>query len=309
LNLSVSKLTKYRLNNRDLMNNFSSSASLFSRRFSLNLGGRIVDLSTPVVMGIINATPDSFFQGSRLPDPPQAVEVARKMLDEGALILDVGAVSSRPGAEEIPVEEELNRLSPVVEAIRTEFPECAISVDTWRSPVARTMVQRHGIHMVNDISAGQQDPQMFSTMADLKIPYVMMHMQGTPEHMQDSPEYNHVVDDLLQFFGERVYKLRKLGVNDVAIDPGFGFGKTLEQNYQLLRELDAFAILELPVMVGISRKSMIFNVLENDPGQALNGTTAAHMAALLGGASILRVHDVKAAVETVKIFQQIVNNY
>jgi len=291
------------------MNNFSTSATLFSRRFSLNLGGQIVDLSTPVVMGIINATPDSFFQGSRLPEPARAAEVAREMLEEGAVILDVGAVSSRPGAEEITVEEELGRLSPVVEAIRTEFPECAISVDTWRSSVAKAMVQRHGIDMINDISAGQMDPHMFSTMADLGVPYVMMHMQGIPGNMQDSPEYKNVVDDLLQFFGERIYKLRKLGVNDVVVDPGFGFGKTLEQNYQLLRELDAFAILELPMMVGISRKSMIYKALENEPEQALNGTTAAHMAALMGGASILRVHDVKAAVETVKIYQQIVDNY
>ena len=268
-----------------------------------------MDLSTPVVMGIINATPDSFFQGSRLPEPARAAEVAREMLEEGAVILDVGAVSSRPGAEEITVEEELGRLSPVVEAIRTEFPECAISVDTWRSSVAKAMVQRHGIDMINDISAGQMDPHMFSTMADLGVPYVMMHMQGIPGNMQDSPEYKNVVDDLLQFFGERIYKLRKLGVNDVVVDPGFGFGKTLEQNYQLLRELDAFAILELPMMVGISRKSMIYKALENEPEQALNGTTAAHMAALMGGASILRVHDVKAAVETVKIYQQIVDNY
>jgi dihydropteroate synthase len=235
------------------------------------------------------------------------VDVARRMLGEGATILDIGAVSSRPGAEEISAEEEIARLSPVVEAIRTEFPGCAISIDTWRSGVVKEMRHRYGIDMVNDISAGQFDSQMFSTMAGIGIPYVMMHMQGKPEDMQKSPEYSNVTDDILQFFGERVYNLKKLGINDMIIDPGFGFGKSLEQNYQLLRELSSFAMLELPLMVGISRKSMICNVLETDPSNALNGTTSAHMAALLSGASILRVHDVKEAMETVKIFRQIVD--
>jgi dihydropteroate synthase len=289
------------------MKNLSTSATLFSRNFSLNLGGRILDLASPVVMGILNATPDSFYPGSRLPGPERAVEMAREMVMQGASILDVGAVSSRPGAVRIPVEEELNRLIPVVEALRSELPDCTLSVDSWRSSVVKILYERFHIDMVNDISAGQMDPQMFSTMADLNIPYVMMHMQGTPENMQDDPSYGNVVDHILQFFGERVHKLRKLGVNDIVIDPGFGFGKTLEQNYQLLRELDAFRILELPLMAGISRKSMIYKTLDIDPGQALNGTTAAHMAALLSGANILRVHDVKEAVETVKIFLQIVN--
>jgi dihydropteroate synthase len=290
------------------MNNFSTSTNLFSRNFSLNLKGQIVDLSTPIIMGIINATPDSFFNESRLPEPSVAVDVARRMLGEGATILDIGAVSSRPGAEEISAEEEITRLSPVVEAIRTEFPGCAISIDTWRSGVVKEMRHRYGIDMVNDISAGQFDSQMFSTMAGLGIPYVMMHIQGKPEDMQKSPEYSNVTDDILQFFGERVYNLKKLGINDMIIDPGFGFGKSLEQNYQLLRELSSFAMLELPIMVGISRKSMIYNVLETDPSNALNGTTSAHMAALLSGASILRVHDVKEAMETVKIFRQIVDS-
>ncbi len=309
MNHSFAKLTKYRLNNRVLSNNFSTSATLFSRNLSLNLGGRIADLSTPVVMGIINVTPDSFFSGSRLSEPSHAVQAAREMLDQGALIIDVGAVSSRPGAGEIPPEEELKRLTPVVEAIRTELPECAISVDTWRSGVAKAMVQRFRIDMINDISAGQMDPEMFASMAELNIPYVIMHMKGVPSNMQNTPQYRNVVDDILQFFGERVHKLRKLGINDIVIDPGFGFGKTLEQNYQLLHGLDAFRILELPLMVGVSRKSMIYNALGIEPGQALNGTTAAHMAALMGGANILRVHDVREAMETVKIFLQIVKNH
>ena len=290
------------------MNNFSTSRALFSRNFSLNLGGHLLELSSPAIMGIINATPDSFHQGSRVPEPGVAVELARKMLDEGALILDVGAVSSRPGAPEISESEEIERITPVLEAIRREFPDVAISVDTWRSSVVLRMKEQFGIQMVNDISAGKFDPEMFRTVADLGISYVMMHMQGEPANMQDDPEYENVVDEILQFFGERIHKLRKLGVNDVVIDPGFGFGKTLEQNYHLLRELDAFAILELPLMVGLSRKSMIYKTLNCEPGAALNGTTAANMAALLGGASILRVHDVKEAMETVKIYRQIVES-
>jgi len=290
------------------MDNFSTPGTLFSKNHSLNLAGRILDLTTPVVMGIINTTHDSFYPGSRLPDPSRAVEVAGEMLEHGATILDVGAASTRPGAEEIQPGEELDRLTPVLEAIRNRFPGCPISVDTWRSGIAKTLVQRFEVNMINDISAGQLDPHMFTTMASLDIPYVMMHMQGTPRTMQEQTGYNHVVDDILQFFGERIFRLRKLGINDIVIDPGFGFGKTVDQNYLLLRNLKAFQILELPIMVGISRKSMIYKVLDSEPGQALNGTTAAHMVALMGGASILRAHDVKEAVETVKIFQQLMKN-
>ncbi|HDS07664.1 MAG TPA: dihydropteroate synthase [Bacteroides sp.] len=290
------------------MNNFSTTGSLFSRYFSLNLGGRILDLSVPRVMGIINVTPDSFHSESRLQDPASAVRLARDMLGEGADIIDVGAVSTRPGAEGISEEEEMNRLSPVLEALRNEIPYAVISLDTWRSEVARQMFRRFGISMVNDISAGNLDPSMHTTMAELGIPYIIMHMQGTPVNMQNQPEYGQVVDDLLQFFSERVFRLRRLGVNDIIIDPGFGFGKTLEHNYTLLSNLGSFRMLELPVMVGISRKSMICKVLETDPAHALNGTTAAHMVALIQGASLLRVHDVKEAVETVKIFQQIVKS-
>jgi len=229
------------------------------------------------------------------------------MTDEGAAILDIGAISSRPGAKEIPEEEEIKRITPVLEAIRKSLPDAVLSIDTWRSGVARTLHEHFGIQMINDISAGSFDPQMFSTVANLGVAYVMMHMQGSPSNMQDSPQYDNVVDDIVQFFGKKIYKLRKLGVNDVLIDPGFGFGKSTEQNFHLLRELDAFAITELPLVVGLSRKSMIYKTLNSKPTSALNGSTAAHMAALLGGANILRVHDVKEAVETVKIFRQIVN--
>ncbi len=287
------------------MKNFSTSGPLFSKNLSLNLGGSIMDLSRPRVMGIINATPDSFYDGSRVPEPAQAIEKAREMIEQGVDILDVGAVSTRPGSQEISETEELERLSPVLEALREAFPDFPVSVDTWRASVARTVKERFEIQLINDISAGTLDPDMFPTMAQLGIPYIIMHMQGTPPNMQDDPAYENVVDEVLQFFAERVYKLRKLGVNDIVIDPGFGFGKTLEQNYMLLGQFDSFKMLELPLMAGISRKSMIYKLLESEPDDALNGSTAAHMAALLKGARLLRVHDVKAAVETVKIFQQI----
>jgi dihydropteroate synthase len=287
------------------MKNFSTSSPLFSKNLSLNLDGKIMNLSTPRVMGIINATPDSFYGGSRVSEPALALEKAREMINQGADILDVGAVSSRPGSQEISETEELERLSPVLEAIREDFPDFPVSVDTWRAGVARTVRERFGIQLINDISAGNFDPDMFPTMAKLEIPYIIMHMQGSPANMQDDPAYENLVDELLQFFAERVYKLRKLGLNDIVIDPGFGFGKTLEQNYKLLGQLDSFRMLELPLMAGISRKSMIYKLLDSEPDDALNGTTAAHMALLLKGARLLRVHDVQAAVETVKIFQQI----
>ncbi|RLD93617.1 MAG: dihydropteroate synthase [Bacteroidetes bacterium] len=287
------------------MKNFSTSGPLFSKNLSLNLGGSIMDLSRPRVMGIINATPDSFYDGSRVPEPAQAIEKAREMIEQGVDILDVGAVSTRPGSQEISEIEELERLSPVLEALREAFPDFPVSVDTWRASVARTVKERFEIQLINDISAGTLDPDMFPTMAQLGIPYIIMHMQGTPPNMQDDPAYENVVDEVLQFFAERVYKLSLLGVNDIVIDPGFGFGKTLEQNYMLLGQFDSFKMLELPLMAGISRKSMIYKLLESEPDDALNGSTAAHMALLLKGARLLRVHDVKAAVETVKIFQQI----
>lgn len=287
------------------MNNFSTSDSLFSQNLSLNLGGSFMSLSTPKIVGIINTTPDSFYAGSRVPEPGQAVERAREMIEQGADILDIGAVSSRPGSEDVPESVEMERFIPVLEALREAFPDFPLSIDTWRSGVARSLREQFGINMINDISAGEVDPEMFQTIAQLGIPYVMMHMQGTPSTMQQDPVYHHVVNDLLQFFADKIFQLRQLGVIDMVIDPGFGFGKTLEQNYMLLRELDSFRVFELPLMVGISRKSMIYNVLGSDPDHALNGTTAAHMALLLKGANLLRVHDVQAAVETVKIFRQI----
>jgi dihydropteroate synthase len=287
------------------MKNFSTSVPLFSKNISLNLGGKIMDLSIPRVMGILNLTPDSFYEGSRVADPSLALERAGDMIRQGADILDLGAVSSRPGANEISENEEIDRLFPVLETIREAHPDIPISVDTWRSNVARRVKERFGIQLINDISAGTMDPEMFPAMAQLGIPYIIMHMQGTPANMQDHPSYDNVVDELLQFFAEKVYRLRNLGLNDIVLDPGFGFGKTLEQNYELLSQFDAFRMFELPLMAGVSRKSMIYKLLNINPEEALNGTTAAHMALLLKGASLLRVHDVQAAVETIKIFQQI----
>ncbi len=290
------------------MKNLSTTHTLFSREFSLNLNGNRISFDRPLVMGIINATPDSFYSKSRMQEPARAAGLAREMIGQGADMLDVGAVSSRPGAGEISETEEIDRLDHVLEAIRNELPDSVISVDTWRSGVVREMHQRYRIELVNDISAGMRDPVILNTVADLGLPYIMMHMKGTPSDMQDDPRYKHVVDDILQFFGNRYHLLRKMGVNDVIVDPGFGFGKTPEQNFQLLNELDSFRILELPLMVGISRKSMIYKTLGSTPEDALNGTTAAHMAALMKGANVLRVHDVQAAAETVKIFQQIVQS-
>ena len=291
------------------MNNLSTRFTLFSREFSLNLNGRRIPLDKPLIMGIINATPDSFYHKSRLPEPGSALEMAKEMLHQGADVLDIGAVSSRPGAEEISELEEINRLTPVVETIRKELPDCPLSIDTWRSGVVRMMHHQFRVDMVNDISAGQRDPAIFNAVAELGLPYVMMHMKGTPSVMQEDPRYDDVVDDILQFFGERLHNLRKMGIKDIIVDPGFGFGKTLEQNYQLLHDLDSFQILELPLMVGVSRKSMIYKSLDCTPEEALNATTAVHMAALMKGANLLRVHDVHAAAETVKIFQQIVNSH
>ena len=289
------------------MKNFSTTFPLFSREFSLNLNGEPVSISEPLVMGILNVTPDSFYGGSRHAGPSDAARAAREMLEQGARLIDVGGASSRPGAEEIPEEEELNRLRPVMEALRNELPDALVSVDTWRSGVVRELHRQFRIDMVNDITAGLWDPAIAETVAELGIPYLIMHMQGTPSDMQVDPRYTDVTDELLQFFGARIHHLRKLGINDILIDPGFGFGKTTEQNYQLLRELDAFGVLELPVAVGISRKGMIYKPLGCTPEEALNGTTAAHMAALMRGANLLRVHDVKAAVETVKIFLQLIH--
>jgi dihydropteroate synthase len=251
-------------------------------------------------MAILNTTPDSFHVGSRVTQENQVLQLAEKHLSEGADILDVGGMSSRPGATLISVQEELDRVIPAIQAIHQNWPEATISIDTWRAEVARQAVAA-GASIVNDISAGALDTDLFQTVADLKVPYCLMHMQGTPQNMQQNPHYRDVTATVYQFFEEKLNQLRTLGMQEVWIDPGFGFGKTIEQNYQLLRELPHFTQLGCPLMVGISRKSMIYKLLGTSAEDALNGTTALHTAALERGAQILRVHDVAAAREVVRL--------
>ncbi len=267
---------------------------------TLNCRGKLVDLSFPRIMGILNVTPDSFFDGGRYQSEQAIVDQVGKMLEEGATIIDVGGMSSRPGAAMIKASVELDRVLPVVELIVAKFPDALISIDTVRSEVAQKTVMA-GAHMVNDISAGSLDSELLSTVVDLQVPYILMHMQGRPETMQNAPQYVDVVDDVLTFFIKKTAQLSQLGVKDVILDVGFGFGKTMEQNYQLLDRLEEFNIFRLPLLVGISRKSMIYKLLETSPEEALNGTSVLHTLALLRGASILRVHDVRAAAEVLKI--------
>lgn len=270
---------------------------------TINCNGRLLDLSRPVVMGILNVTPDSFFDGGHYSWDGAALKQAEKMLAEGATILDVGGASSRPGAKEITEKEELERVIPVIEVIKRHFPEVIISVDTWRAGVAKAAVEA-GASIVNDISGGQFDDDMFETVAALGTPYVLMHMQGTPETMQQDPHYANVVTEVLDFFTKKTEKLRTLGVKDIVLDPGFGFGKTVEHNFQLLQNLHVFAnVTGLPVLAGISRKSMICKVLKVNPEHALNGTTALHMVALQQGVNILRAHDVREALEVIKLWE------
>ena len=269
----------------------------------LKLNNQLYDLRTPIVMGILNVTPDSFFMGSRYKSDRTLLQQVEKFLAEGATIIDIGGYSTRPQADLVSTDEELKRISDALEIICKKFPNAVISVDTFRSPVARMAVQNFGVAMVNDVSGGSLDPQMFETVADLKVAYVLMHTRGTPQNMQNNTAYDDLVSEVLQFLEIRVARLRLLGVHDVVIDPGFGFAKTLNQNYELMRKLAYFKQIQAPILAGVSRKSMIYNLLETDPQGSLNGTTAANMLALIGGASILRVHDVKEAVETIKIFQ------
>lgn len=270
---------------------------------TINCKGNLVDLSNPKVMGILNLTPDSFYDGGKNNSQSEAFQKTEQMLNEGADFIDVGAYSSRPGAKPISEQEELERLAFLPELIKA-FPDAYFSIDTFRSSVARFAVE-YGVAIINDISAGNLDKDMFSTVAELQVPYIAMHMQGTPETMQDRPTYNEygVTINVVKELSKVVQELNLLGVNDIILDPGFGFGKTVEDNYQLLRELRQLAILNCPILAGLSRKSMINKVLKINQKEALNGTTALHMLALQNGAHILRVHDVKEAVEAVKLYK------
>lgn len=267
----------------------------------INCLGNLMDLTKPKVMGILNVTPNSFYDGGKYQHEKEILNRVETMLAEGADFIDIGAYSSKPNAELVTEQEEMQRLLPVVDAVLQAFPSTIISVDTFRSGVAKTAIE-HGAAMVNDISAGSLDEKMMETVAQLQVPYIMMHMKGTPQTMMQQVEYEDIVKEMLLYFSEKVAKARQLGIHDLIIDPGFGFAKTTEQNYEVLQKLQLFQVLELPILAGVSRKSMIYKPLESSPDHALNGTTALNMIALTKGASILRVHDVKEAVECVKLF-------
>lgn len=267
---------------------------------TIDAHGILLDLSTTQVMGILNVTTDSFYDGGKHINPVKALEKVAQFIKEGASIIDIGAYSSRPGAKHISQDEEWNRLKEILPIVNKEFPETAISVDTFRADIAQKAIE-NGAHIINDISAGEMDEKMFDTIAELQVPYIMMHMQGTPQNMQNNPQYSCIEKEVFNYFKSKVKQLQNKGVKDIIIDPGFGFGKTLEHNYQLLNNLEVLHDLNLPVLAGVSRKSMIYKLLENSPQDALNGTSVIHAICLQKGASILRVHDVKEAVECVKI--------
>jgi len=271
---------------------------------TINCKGNLVDLSSPKVMGILNITPDSFYDGGKYKNESEILNQVEKMLLDGATFIDVGAYSSRPGAQHISEEEELKRSLPVINLLLQHFPEIIISVDTFRSKVAKETINA-GAAIINDVSGGKMDDNMFATVSKLQIPYILMHMLGTPQNMQQNPIYENVTKEIISFFAAQIYKLRQLKLNDVIIDVGFGFGKTIDHNFELLKNLALFKSLDAPILSGISRKSMLYKTLDISAQEALNATTSANTIALLNGANILRVHDVKEAVEAVKIVNKI----
>lgn len=273
----------------------------------INAGGKLIDLRSPKVMGILNITPDSFYKGSRCSSGEEILRAAGNMIREGADILDVGGYSSRPGADEVSLEEEGRRVFGAIKLVSREFPEVVISVDTFRADIAAEAVEQCGAHMINDISGGDADAGMFGVVQRLNVPYIMMHMKGDPKTMQLNPVYDDVVADILKWFGERIFRLRSAGVKDIIIDPGFGFGKTIDHNFELLNRLGDFSIAGLPLLIGVSRKSMIWKTLGITADEALNGTSVLNTVALLKGADILRVHDVKEAVQAVGLMNRIKN--
>lgn len=272
---------------------------------TINCKGNLIDLSTPKVMGVLNVTPDSFFDGGKYKNEAAILRQAEKMLIEGATFVDVGAYSSRPGADHVSEEEELSRIIPVMTLLLREFPEIIISVDTFRSKVAKESIQL-GAAIINDISGGNIDDKMFEIVAKLQVPYVLMHMLGTPQNMQKNPVYEDATKEIISFFAAQLFKLHQLKLNDVIIDVGFGFGKTIAHNFEILKNLELFKSLDAPILAGVSRKSMLYKTLGVSAQEALNATTSANTIALLNGANILRVHDVKEAVEAVKIVEQVI---
>jgi dihydropteroate synthase len=271
---------------------------------TINCKGKLIDLSSPKVMGILNITPDSFYDGGNHKNEKEVLIHVEKMLNEGAHFIDVGAYSSRPNAQAVTEAEELKRILPIVNLILKEFPETIISIDTFRSEIAKKCIEA-GAAMINDISAGKLDADMLQTIANLHVPYIMMHMRGTPQTMQQQTQYDNLVKDVLFYFSERIAAAKALGIVDMIIDPGFGFAKTLEQNYELLNKLELFKMIEKPLLIGISRKSMIYKTLDTSAKEALNGTSVLNTVALQKGSSILRVHDIKEAVECIKLIKSI----
>lgn len=271
---------------------------------TINCNGKLIDLNTPRIMGILNLTPDSFFDGGRYQIEEEILKQVEIMLSEGATFIDLGGYSSRPGAKDVSAEDERSRVLPALELILKNFENILVSIDTFRSEIAQECIET-GACMINDISAGSMDEKMFETVARLQVPYIIMHMKGTPQDMQTHTTYQNLVKDIIYYFSEKVFELRALGLNDIIIDPGYGFSKTLDQNYEILGCSELLKNLELPILTGISRKSMLYKVLECGPEDALNATTAAHSIALMKGTNILRVHDVKEASETIRIMEQI----
>ena len=269
---------------------------------TLNCKGQLIDLKTPKVMGILNVTPDSFYDGGRFKNEKNVLTQVEKLLDEGATFIDIGAYSSRPGADFVSKEEELKRLIPIITSVVNNFPKSLISVDSFRSDVIKTAVEA-GAAMVNDISGGQQDPLMFETVGALGVPYIMMHMRGTPKTMHQMTEYSDLIKEVYTYFSERIQLARAHQIKDIILDLGFGFSKTLEQNFELLKMLDYYKNLNLPILAGISRKSMVYKTLNTNANQALNGSTALHIVALQKGAKLLRVHDVKEALECIHLHE------
>lgn len=273
--------------------------------YNINTGNQLITTGKPLVMGILNATPDSFFEGSRCMTENLIENRIKQIIDEGGSIIDIGAYSSRPDAQHIDTKEEWRRLETALRILRDQYPDVITSVDTFRSEIAKRAVEEYGVNMINDISGGEMDRSMFATIGELKVPYIMMHMKGTPQTMQQHCDYNDLFQDIALYFSGKIEQLREVGVNDIIIDPGFGFSKTLEQNYELLAKLEHFSIFEHPILVGVSRKSMIYKLLGIKPEEALNGTSVIHTVALRKGADILRVHDVKEAVQCVEITEMI----
>lgn len=274
---------------------------------TINCKGQLIDLTAPKVMGILNVTPDSFFDGGKYKDTSAILNQVETMINDEATFIDIGGYSSRPGADDVSEDEELNRVIPVIELVLKHFPETLISVDTFRSEVAKKSIKA-GAALINDISAGKLDDRMLYTIGKLGVPYIMMHMKGNPKTMQQQTEYNDLVKEVITYFAERIAAAHAEKINDIIIDPGFGFAKTLDQNYELLNRLELLQILDKPILAGVSRKSMIYKTLNTTSEQALNGTTALHMVALQKGAKILRVHDVKEAMECVTLYNQLTVN-